>query len=76
LRGKCRLIWPAPDIPLFEVLNMAKAVTIKVKLVSTADTGFYYVAKKNSRTMTDKLVKKKYDPVARKHVEFKESKIK
>jgi large subunit ribosomal protein L33 len=59
-----------------EALNMAKAVTIKVKLVSTADTGFYYVAKKNSRTMTDKLVKKKYDPVARKHVEFKESKIK
>ena len=54
---------------------MAKAVTIKVKLVSTADTGFYYVAKKNSRTMTDKLVKKKYDTVARKHVEFKESKI-
>jgi hypothetical protein len=35
---------------------MAKAVTIKVKLVSSADTGFYYVAKKNSRTMTDKLV--------------------
>ena len=69
-------VWPAPDISLFEVLNMAKAVTIKVKLVSTADTGFYYVAKKNSRTMTDKLVKKKYDPVARKHVEFKESKIK
>jgi large subunit ribosomal protein L33 len=65
--------------PIFQtsrVLNMAKAVTIKVKLVSTADTGFYYVAKKNSRTMTDKLVKKKYDPVARKHVEFKESKIK
>jgi large subunit ribosomal protein L33 len=60
----------------FEVLLMAKAVTIKVKLVSTADTGFYYVAKKNSRTMTDKMVKKKYDPVARKHVEFKEAKIK
>jgi large subunit ribosomal protein L33 len=76
LRGKCRPVWPAPDTPIFEVLNMAKAVTIKVKLVSSADTGFYYVAKKNSRTMTDKLVKKKYDPVARKHVEFKESKIK
>jgi large subunit ribosomal protein L33 len=59
-----------------EVSNMAKAVTIKVKLVSTADTGFYYVAKKNSRTMTDKMVKKKYDPVARKHVEFREAKIK
>ena len=55
---------------------MAKAVTIKVKLVSSADTGFYYVPKKNSRTMTDKLVKKKYDPVARKHVEFREAKIK
>jgi large subunit ribosomal protein L33 len=68
--------WPAPDSRHFEAFTMAKAVTIKVKLVSSADTGFYYVAKKNSRTMTDKLVKKKYDPVARKHVEFKESKIK
>jgi large subunit ribosomal protein L33 len=68
--------WPAPDFPIFEAPTMAKAVTIKVKLVSSADTGFYYVAKKNSRTMTDKLVKKKYDPVARKHVEFREAKIK
>jgi large subunit ribosomal protein L33 len=57
-------------------LTMAKATTIKVKLVSSADTGFYYVTRKNSRTMTDKLVKKKYDPVAKKHVEFRESKIK
>jgi large subunit ribosomal protein L33 len=55
---------------------MAKAVTLKIKLVSTADTGFYYVTKKNSRTMTEKLTKKKYDPIARKHVEFRESKIK
>ena len=47
-----------------------------VKLVSSADTGFYYVTRKNSRTMTDKLVKKKYDPVAKKHVEFREGKIK
>jgi large subunit ribosomal protein L33 len=69
-------VWPAPDFLSIEVSTMAKAVTIKVKLVSSADTGFYYVAKKNSRTMTDKLVKKKYDPVARKHVEFKEAKIK
>jgi large subunit ribosomal protein L33 len=68
--------WLAPDSCILKVQNMAKAVTIKVKLVSSADTGFYYVAKKNSRTMTDKMVKKKYDPVARKHVEFKESKIK
>ena len=55
---------------------MAKATTIKVKLVSSADTGFYYVTKKNSRTKTEKLELRKYDPVARKHVVFKESKIK
>ena len=61
----------------FEGSNvMAKAVTIKIKLVSSADTGYYYVAKKNSRTKTDKLKMKKYDPVARKHVDFVESKIK
>ena len=44
--------------------------------MSTADTGYYYVSKKNSRTMTDKLSKKKYDPIAKKHVEFREGKIK
>jgi large subunit ribosomal protein L33 len=76
---------PASEIPNREADNceadnceahMAKNTTIKVKLVSSADTGFYYVTRKNSRTMTDKLVKKKYDPVAKKHVEFRESKIK
>lgn len=55
---------------------MAKATTIKIKLLSSADTGYYYVTKKNSRTQTEKLVKKKYDPVAKKHVEFRETKIK
>ena len=55
---------------------MAKANSIKIKLVSSADTGFYYVTKKNSRTMTEKMSMKKYDPVVRKHVEFKEAKIK
>jgi large subunit ribosomal protein L33 len=55
---------------------MAKANSIKIKLVSSADTGFYYVTKKNTRTQTEKLSFKKYDPVVRKHVEFKESKIK
>jgi large subunit ribosomal protein L33 len=55
---------------------MAKPTTVKIKLVSSADTGFYYVTKKNSRTKTEKLSMKKYDPVARKHVEFKEAKIK
>ncbi len=55
---------------------MAKASTIKIRLNSTADTGFFYVTKKNSRTLTEKLVLRKYDPVARKHVEFREGKIK
>ncbi|HYB05667.1 MAG TPA: 50S ribosomal protein L33 [Methyloceanibacter sp.] len=55
---------------------MAKPVTQKIKLVSSASTGYYYVTKKNPRTATEKLVFKKYDPVARKHVEFRESKIK
>jgi large subunit ribosomal protein L33 len=55
---------------------MAKPTTIKIKLVSTADTGYYYVTKKNPRTQTEKLLFRKYDPVARKHVEFKEAKIK
>ena len=56
---------------------MAKATTIKIKLQSTApDTGFFYVTKKNSRTFTEKMVKTKYDPIAKKHVEFKEAKIK
>ncbi len=55
---------------------MAKPVTQKIKLLSTAGTGFYYVTKKNPRNTTEKMSFKKYDPVARKHVEFKEAKIK
>lgn len=48
----------------------------KIKLVSTAGTGYYYTTDKNKRTMTEKLVMKKYDPKVRKHVDFKEAKIK
>ncbi len=55
---------------------MAKANTILIKLVSTADTGYYYVTRKNARTQTGKLSLRKYDPVVRKHVVFKEAKIK
>lgn len=55
---------------------MAKTATVKIKLVSSADTGYYYVTKKNPRTKTEKLELKKYDPIARKHVVFKEGKIK
>ena len=55
---------------------MAKAANLKIKLLSTADTGFFYVTSKNSRTKTEKMSFRKYDPVAKKHVEFKETKIK
>lgn len=55
---------------------MAKPTTVKIRLNSSAGTGYFYVTKKNARTMTDKMVKKKYDPVLRKHVDFKEGKIK
>ena len=55
---------------------MAKPATIKIRLNSTAGTGFFYVTKKNTRTMTEKMTIKKYDPIVRKHVEFKEGKIK
>jgi large subunit ribosomal protein L33 len=47
-----------------------------IRLVSTADTGYFYTTSKNRKRTPDKLVLKKYDPVVRKHVEFKESKIK
>ena len=55
---------------------MAKPTTVKIQLVSTADTGYFYVTKKNPRTQTEKLSFRKYDPIARKHVDFKEAKIK
>ena len=55
---------------------MAKPVGQKIKMLSTAGTGFFYVTRKNPRTATDKLTFKKYDPVVRKHVDFKETKIK
>lgn len=55
---------------------MAKPTTIKIRLNSTADTGHFYVTKKNARTMTEKMTVRKYDPVARKHVEYREGKIK
>jgi large subunit ribosomal protein L33 len=56
--------------------TMAKPTTIKIRLNSTAGTGHFYVTKKNARTMTDKMTVRKYDPVVRKHVEYKEGKIK
>ena len=55
---------------------MAKSNTIQIKLVSSADTGHFYVTKKNARVQTGKMELRKYDPVARKHVAYKEAKIK
>jgi len=55
---------------------MAKAARDKIKLVSSAGTGHFYTTTKNKRNTPDKFVFKKYDPVVRKHVEYKESKIK
>lgn len=54
---------------------MAKAQDLRpiIKLQSTAGTGYTYVTRKNRRNNPDRLVLKKYDPVARRHVEFKES---
>jgi large subunit ribosomal protein L33 len=48
----------------------------KIRLVSSADTGHFYTTDKNKKTTTDKIEMKKYDPVARKHVIYKEAKIK
>ena len=47
----------------------------KVKLVSSANTGHFYVTTKNLKLKGDKLLMKKYDPVVRKHVEYKEEKM-
>ncbi len=48
----------------------------KIKLVSSAGTGHFYTTTKNKRTMTGKMEIKKFDPVVRQHVLYKEAKIK
>ena len=48
----------------------------KIKLESTAGTGHFYTTTKNRKTMPDKLELKKYDPVMKKHVVYKETKLK
>jgi large subunit ribosomal protein L33 len=62
----------APAARRFEDLKMRE----KIRMNSTAGTGHFYTTDKNKRTMPDKLEMKKYDPVARKHVIYKEAKIK
>ena len=48
----------------------------KIKLESSAGTGHFYTTSKNKKTMPDKMESKKFDPVARKHVMYKETKLK
>lgn len=55
---------------------MAKSAREKIKLVSTAGTGHFYTTTKNKRNTPDKMEMKKYDPKVRKHVAYKEAKIK
>ncbi len=55
---------------------MAKSARDKIRLISSAGTGHFYTTDKNKRTTPDKLQMKKYDPVVRKHVMYKEGKIK
>jgi len=55
---------------------MAKSVREKIRLNSSANTGHFYTTTKNKKTMTGKMEIKKYDPVVRKHVMYKEGKIK
>ena len=54
---------------------MAKGGREKIKLESTAGTGHFYTTSKNKRTTPEKLEFMKYDPVARKHVNYKEVKL-
>ena len=48
----------------------------KVKLESSAGTGHFYTTTKNKRAKPEKMVLMKYDPVVRKHVAYKETKLK
>ncbi|QJC27736.1 50S ribosomal protein L33 [Anaplasma platys] len=52
-----------------------KGATLLVKLVSSADTGYFYVKKRDPKKLVQKLSFRKYDPVARRHVLFKEEKL-
>ena len=58
------------------IIVAKKQKGVLVKLVSTAGTGVFWVKKRNPKTQSEKLSFRKYDPVVRKHVDFKEEKIK
>ncbi len=64
------------DSPIRRTTVEGIAMRDKIKLESTAGTGHFYTTTKNKRTMPEKIEIKKFDPVARKHVAYKETKIK
>lgn len=84
------LTWQQISIPWLGILGRAApgrlrrnaqeiimaAIREKIRLVSEAGTGYFYTTTKNKRKTPDKLRMKKYDPKIRKHVWFKEAKIK
>ncbi len=55
--------------------SKAKRNSVLFKMVSTASTGFFYLARRNPKQKQEKMVFSKYDPVVRKHVDFKEQKL-
>ncbi|AFP85390.1 ribosomal protein L33 [secondary endosymbiont of Heteropsylla cubana] len=55
---------------------MAKSIREKIKLVSSAGTGHFYTTTKNKRNKPEKIELRKFDPVVRKHIFYKEAKIK
>ena len=72
---RAHVVYQVLAIRLKETI-MAKAKREKIKLESTAGTGYFYTTSKNRRTSTGKLSLMKYDPRIRKHVLFKETKLK
>lgn len=68
--------WPNCAVAALEFREAQLDMRDKIKLVSTAGTGHFYTTTKNKRTTPDKLEMKKFDPIARKHVLYREAKIK
>ncbi len=71
-----RIFYEKLFLKRLKTVSKKKSKNLLVKLVSTAGTGYYLVKKRNPKTLTEKLSFRKYDPKVRKHVEFKEEKIK
>lgn len=55
--------------------SKAKRSSVLFKMVSSAGTGFFYLARRNPKQKQEKMLFSKYDPIVRKHVEFKEHKM-